>query len=157
MTLQLSFEVTPKRKVGDSKSFKRARKEPVPSGIGSFFLPPLGRIPLAYSARNMWLCMKRTPPQYPASLQSQASEFLQARQRPARKRRFYFVKNRINKGIMSSWLPLTRELSAKLTEGEIFSFHTFSPSVFCYAKSTSLVRGRHYFLLIAISRKSAFC
>ena len=42
-------------------------------------------------------------------------------------------------------LPLTRELSAKLTEGEknqILLTFIFSPSVFCSAKSTSLIRGR---------------
>ena len=54
------------------------------------------------------------------------------------------------------WLPLTRELlSVSETEGEKCRFSyilcSFSPSVFCSAKSTSLVRGRHdtnlYFLL----------
>ena len=51
------------------------------------------------------------------------------------------------------WLPLTRELSAKLTEGEknqtirvlswkIAIFQPFYPSVKTYGFATSLVRGR---------------
>ena len=49
--------------------------------------------------------------------------------------------------VCSAWLPLTRELlSVSETEGEnrklLYDFLSFSPSVFCFAKSTSLVRWR---------------
>ena len=50
------------------------------------------------------------------------------------------------------WPPLTRGLSsARARLGERKPFHRFSPSVFCFAKSTSLIRGR---LLICGKRKS---
>ena len=48
-----------------------------------------------------------------------------------------------------------RELSAKLTEGEIIQCYidfSFSPSVFCSAKATSLVRGRHV-IVFAVDRE----